>query len=202
MIIITGASRGIGFHIADILLSKGYEVLKVSKHSKNANERVDITNKIDCIKYFNYLKNNNIKIDAVINNAGIQTFVNILNTNIELIKRDINTNLLGTIQFTNYMIPLLNDNAKIINVTTSSLLNEGMLDYFGYLLSKQGLVYYTQLLSKKLPDKYVVAVCPGWCNTDMAGNSPKSARKGADEIVWLIENDIVSGSFYSNKNIL
>lgn len=40
----------------------------------------------------------------------------------------------------------------------------------------------------------VDAVCPGHCRTDMGGpNAPRSAREGADTVVWLADRDITDG---------
>ena len=74
-----------------------------------------------------------------------------------------------------------------------------------YRVSKILVNAYTRLLAKRVAPKVtVVALCPGWCRTDMGGNSAtRSAEEGAEVAVFCAtSNSVESGKFYAeNKEI-
>jgi NAD(P)-dependent dehydrogenase (short-subunit alcohol dehydrogenase family) len=76
-----------------------------------------------------------------------------------------------------------------------------------YCMSKAALNALTVMLSHTTEgtDVLVNSVCPGWCRTDMGGpNAARSAKKGAETIVWLatLRKGSNSGGFYRDKTLL
>ena len=93
-IVITGASKGIGFQIANYLAKKNrYKIINISRsnstNKKILNYKCDISNYDDVKKVFDKIK----KIDVLINNAAIS---NISKNKIEDFKKIIETNLNGS----------------------------------------------------------------------------------------------------------
>ena len=77
-IVITGASRGIGFYLADFLYNSGSNLLLLGRSKKIKNKKLfnqykscDINNISQFKKTCNEFKNKFGKIDVLINNAGI-----------------------------------------------------------------------------------------------------------------------------------
>jgi len=71
-----------------------------------------------------------------------------------------------------------------------------------YSVSKIGEVALTRIFAKKFPDIQAIACCPGWCRTDMAGESaPRSAEDGADTPTWLALSPPAgaSGAFFGER---
>lgn len=71
-----------------------------------------------------------------------------------------------------------------------------------YGTTKIGVTLYTRILAREHPGLSVTACCPGWCRTDMAGQSaPRTAEEGADTPVWLAttEEPVQSGQFYAER---
>lgn len=127
-------------------------------------------------------------------------------TDIEDIKRVLETNYFGPMRVTKYLLPLLqkSTDGRIINMSSQmgeidSLKGGG---YASYRLSKTNLNMWTILLAGELKGAVKVnAMCPGWVKTDMGGQSaPRTVQQGADTAVWLAtEAKTETGKFFSNR---
>ncbi|KIZ07188.1 hypothetical protein MNEG_0762 [Monoraphidium neglectum] len=83
-----------------------------------------------------------------------------------------------------------------------------------YSVSKAALIRATQLLAEspdfKSKDASVVAVCPGWCATDMGNGSgdkvgikpPRTSEQGANSIVLAAGDKVPNGSFSFDGELL
>jgi len=76
-----------------------------------------------------------------------------------------------------------------------------------YGMSKAGLTMATRLMARENKTKGVLinAVCPGWCRTDMAGDSaPLSAAEGALRVLlpaFLPVGDTTTGKFFHENKV-
>lgn len=196
VILITGASRGIGKAAALKFAKEGAIVIVNYKNNKKAAESValeiakfggkatcvqsDISKYDEIKKIANYIEKTYGRLDVLINNAGIvydREFEEIkYEESLEIIK----TNMLAPLFLSQELAPLMlkSGNAKIINVSSTS----GMYDFnpgtADYAMSKAALVSLTKDLSMKYAPKIRVnAVAPGWVNTDMNKDLPKDFVK-------------------------
>lgn len=120
-----------------------------------------------------------------------------------------NTNFMGPIRMSKFLLPLLkkSDDARIINLSSgmgelSSLRSGG---YGAYRLSKTSLNAFTILLASELESAVkVFAMCPGWVQTDMGGKgAPRTVAQGAETAVWLAtDSKPVTGKFYRDKKVI
>lgn len=208
-IIITGANSGLGFETAKkIAKNKDYEVIlacrNIDKANKAKEEIIDATNNTNVIamkidtsslesvkNFVKDLKKMNKKIYGLINNAGISPMGHdgLSKEGIEIVCA---TNYLGHFLLTHLLLPYLEENAKIFNVTSDMHNPPGELKWVDpellfyplendrkkYSYSKLCNIYFTYELDEKLRQdnsKIIVnAFNPGMMNTNFSGghNSP------------------------------
>ena len=159
LIMITGCNKGVGFGILENLAinRSGYKFLMAVRSLKrgeeavqelkslvhNIEERVtlrelDIANSASIDSFVQWIKEKGIKVDCLVNNAGIAIKTNKLNHHIT--KETFQTNFYGTVELTEKMLPLLPEHAKIINITTDTASFGTLKDpNFHSKLDKQGL---------------------------------------------------------------
>jgi 3-oxoacyl-[acyl-carrier protein] reductase len=195
-IFITGASRGIGKAIAlkfgslntpqtfYITFNKNrqeaYDVaneLVRYGHSVNPIE-LDVTNRIRIKEVVDYLISQNIKIDVLINNAGITQDRSLKKMSDDEWDAVIAVNLTGIFNVTKALLPLMNDDASIINITSII----GIMGNFGqvnYAASKAGVIGFTKALAKEVARNRirVNAIACGFVDTDMTKAIPEDIRK-------------------------
>lgn len=218
-ILITGANRGIGNEIAKQMCNLGWHVIATAqdltqlKQSLTAQAdnltllAMDVTNKSSIDKVYTTLKEKEIQLDVLINNAAIGIGNSTATSgNIEEAKSIFEVNFFGAWQVTSTLLPLLKKNAgaSIINISSGmGALADLTSGYAGYRLSKTALNSLSILLSNELKvDKIIVhAMCPGWCKTAMGGeNAPRTVEQGAETAVYLATQPALpTGRFWRDK---
>ena len=186
IILVTGASRGIGREIAYTLAKEGNTVIanynkskdmaeSLKEISKNENLNIDIykadvSNREDVKEMINYILNKYKRIDVLVNNAGIdqeKMFQDITDNDWnEVIK----TNLYSVFCVTQEIIPNMvsNKSGCIINISSIYGIKGGSCAAL-YSASKAGIDGITKSLAKELgPSKIRVnSIAPGYIDTDM-----------------------------------
>ena len=190
-VLITGASGDIGAIIADKFARNNSNI--IYHYNKNENQGVlnglstltqvlpvkaDLTNQAEIENLVKVSVKTFGKIDVVVNNAGISSSVLAVDEKYESINSVISTNLVSVIYLTSLLIPHLNENASIVNI--SSIWGEfGASGETSYSASKAGLIGYTKALSKELGPSgiRVNAVAPGLIKSKMNNNLSKKAQQ-------------------------
>ena len=199
VVIITGASRGIGFEIAKkflicgsnlVICSKNANRLKKSfnkllkikkKKQKIYYRKIDVSSERDVKKLINFTINKLKKIDILINNAGIYgPKGNIESINWQKWKETIEVNLYGSIMLCKEIIPHFKkrNKGKIIQLSGGGAAAPlPMLS--GYAVSKVGIVRFVEGLSEELKNYRIDinAVAPGTINTGMLNELLKAGPK-------------------------
>lgn len=172
-IVITGASRGIGFFLADRLQAEGFHVIGIARNFfSNTNfEQIscDVGSFDDVASAFSEFKRDK-SIYGLINCAGVLHTKPVFTLTEKEIYETISTNLLGTIHCCKHIIrPLVaNGTGRIINFSsiaaTCALSGDSV-----YSASKAGVEVFTKSLAKELAGKAITANCvaPGIIKTDM-----------------------------------
>ena len=183
-ILITGAASGIGKATTEILLNKEYNVFAIDivecePHNNLKSFICDITNDEQISMVINYFKINNIKIDAIINVAGIHKMTSLVENNFNDLKKLIDINLLGTMNVNNKFHPYLEKNGKII-IVTSEVAPFDPLPFNGlYNVSKTALDSYAQALRQELNllNQKVITIRPGSIKTPLSDGSLTDTAK-------------------------
>lgn len=193
IVIITGASSGIGSQLVRILLGYGCRVVGVSrdeakakKFAKSLNSSrysfycFDVGIKSEWEKFIEYLNENNIIPDVIINNAGVlPPFRRASDTPIETYEKVIQINYLSAVYSYNYLLPLLKNSTTptVVNVASSSAL-ASLIGTSAYTASKTALRAHTECIIRERKDLYVALVCPGFAKTDIFRDQKQTASEG------------------------
>lgn len=213
-VIVTGSSRGIGLAISRKLLQiQDMEVIGTSttgNHQiKSEKFRCFPLNLGDPKSIANFVERiRNVPIDFLINNAGIllEKWDN-PEIDVNQLEKTFNTNLFGTIRLTENLMPQINVNGHIINITSNwGSFSEQGFDEFQphYKMSKAALNMYTKLLAKRIVSKKirVSSLDPGWVKTDMGGiEASRLPSDVANDLVELLHGEVESGFFWFNGEI-
>ena len=192
IILITGASRGIGREIAKRLSNKGYKVIanynrseeqakKLQEENKNIDiYKADVSKREEVKSMIQYIINKYGKIDILINNAGISEYKMFTDETDEDWNRVINTNLYSAFAMSREVIPNMvhNKNGCIINISSVWGIVGASLEVL-YSISKAGLDGMTKALAKELgPSNIRVnSIAPGIIDTDMNSNLTNETLK-------------------------
>lgn len=179
-VLITGASRGLGANFSKVLAADGFKILGVGRNKKNLETvisnlpnqnlghsyiEVDVTNEQEV-----HEKIGGLDIYGLVNNAGIASTKLLHQETKSNLSKIFETNLLGSINVSNAIIPTMikNKNGKIINI--ASTLGYRPLAYVGaYSATKSALIQVTKSQSIELA-RYnicVNALAPGYILTDI-----------------------------------
>ena len=185
VILVTGASRGIGRAIAIELASKGAAIaINYSKDDEGAKATLenviknggygklfkkDISNYNNCRELIDEVIGTFGKLDVLVNNAGISKFGLLMDMSLEEIDDLVNTNLMGAIYLSKLAINnMMRNGGNIINI--SSVWGEvGASCEVIYSATKGGLNLFTKALAKEVAsfNIRVNSVAPGVINTEM-----------------------------------
>lgn len=209
VVLITGANSGIGNALAKKLIAENYFVIGTSRNGKieNINSenlfvvQLDLTNQ-ESIDNANSLIRSNFKgIDILVNNAGIAPDLDKSNPDLESLRLTFETNVFGLVNFTETILDLVNQNGKILNISSimATLNMISKIDSTAYRMSKSALNMYTKTLSARLTDRNidVNSIHPGWVDTKLSTEgAPLTPEFSALGIFKLLESEMLTGTFW------
>ena len=176
-ILITGASSGIGKEAANFFSQKGYDVIGLSRKKPKGVEHsyyeCDLGNEEEIVKVASKIKKEHSHIDVLINCAGVGTGGAVEDTSYDHLKWTLNINVLGLVEVTKQLIPLLrqSSNGKIINL--SSVAGEISIPFqVAYSMSKAAIIKFSDGLKIELKP-FGIDVCsvlPGDTKTSFTQN--------------------------------
>lgn len=177
VVLITGASSGIGNSIGKYLVEKGYTVYGTSRNPKEKIKNgirfvaLDVTNKETIQAAVSEVLQQEGKIDYLINNAGMGITGPIEETPDEEIARAFDTNYFGAIKVIKAVLPSMRKNGGgfIINIT--SIAGYMGLPYRGiYSATKGALELTTEAFRMELKDFNIkmTNIAPGDFATNIA----------------------------------
>lgn len=180
VVLITGASSGIGQATAQLLEDKGFTVFGTSrKPDTNVHPYqmlpLDVRSDTSVQTAVQSILDQTGRLDVLINNAGYGQFGAIEENNIADMQVQFDTNVFGLMRVTNAVLPIMRRQAggRIINV--SSVLGHVALAYAGlYASSKFAVEGISEALRQEvLPfNIHVSMVEPSWVKSDFHFTAP------------------------------
>lgn len=178
VVLITGASRGIGEAMVREFARAGDQVIGVARTVSALEKNKDLAGYFECDvgnrdsvrEVMKAVSRKFGRIDVLVNNAGVAAENSWdASDDDSLWHQIIDVNLNGTYYFSKYALPMLVDGGVIVNIA-SVLGLFGVPDMTAYCSAKHAVVGLTRSLALKLaPRKIRVnAICPGWTKTQMA----------------------------------
>jgi NAD(P)-dependent dehydrogenase (short-subunit alcohol dehydrogenase family) len=171
-VIITGASRGIGFELTKLFLNANYQVIALTRHTETlealSNEKLqiistDLSSKMSIDKAVFAIKEKHQTIDFVINNAGTlvnKPFEDILYSDLE---KTFQVNVFAPFYLSQQLLSVLGKKTKAHIVNISSIGGfQGSVKFAGlssYSSSKAALVGLTECMAEEFKEKNITVNC-------------------------------------------
>ena len=179
--LITGATGGIGMAIVDIL-SKKFNLILVARNEEKLEQlssknnsvlqhiKCDLSNPNEIKRLIEKINMENLAIDVLVNNAGINDDSLFLRMNTEKWENVINTNLSSNFHLTSHISKLMIKKkwGRIINIT-SVVGHTGNLGQANYCASKAGIIGMSKSIALELAKRNVTVNCisPGFIESNM-----------------------------------
>ncbi len=173
MIVVTGASKGLGRAICERLLSNNIEVCGLARNAADArfaSIRCDVSSYEQVKAVARQLRRDGACLDGLINAAGIASMNLAVTTPPEVTQRVIGTNLIGTIYCCQLFAPLMlrKRRGAIVNFSTIAVAL-GLKGESIYAASKAGVEGFTRAFAREMADFGISVNClaPGPIDTDL-----------------------------------
>jgi 3-hydroxybutyrate dehydrogenase len=201
-VLITGASRGIGFGIAQAFAAAGADLHIAAENDAiqaaaadlgATGHQVDVTRNGEVAAMAGRIG----AVDVLINNAGLELMTPLDDASAEnetAFRRIIEINILETFLVTRAVIPVMRTGGAIIN--TASVWGRVAEPLFSaYVASKHAVIGLTKTWAKELGPNgiRVNAVCPGWVRTEASMRSLGRMAERADRPEAELLDEIVAG---------
>jgi len=222
VVIITGASSGIGKALAYEMASRGArvviaartsDVLKtieqdlLSKDKSVMAVTADVSREEDCRNLINATVQKFGRIDVLINNAGISMRAIFADADLAVIARLMNINFWGTVYCTKFALPyLLESEGSVVGVSSIAGF-KGLPGRTGYSASKFAIHGFLETLriENLKSGLHVMIACPGFTSSNirktalaadgsLQGESPRDegSMMSAEEVAKRITRGVIS----------
>jgi len=196
--LVTGASSGIGLAISRELAGRGYPLLLVSNEEEKIAETagetgkeygvrtiplyIDLAQRDSAQKILDYCENNNIKIEILVNNAGIFFFRDITDTAPERIETVINLHVLTPSLLCRYFAEQMSRENRIGYILNMASIAAWMMmpGITLYNATKSYLRCFSRAMRSEMYNRnvYMTTVCPGAVATGLYGLAPRYMKLG------------------------
>ncbi|MDD3224811.1 MAG: SDR family oxidoreductase [Clostridium sp.] len=183
-VLITGASGGIGYEFVKLFAKDGYDIVLVARSEDKLNRiksefndvnvtviSKDLIKKDSAVELYKEVKERNIKVDVLINNAGFGLMGEFEKLDIEKQVSMIELNNRALTELTYYFLTDMKKrgSGKILNVASTAAFQPGpnMAVYFA---SKAFVLYFSEALVEELKGSgvTVTTLCPGPSKTNFS----------------------------------
>lgn len=215
-IVIIGASRGIGFELAQILstknqvlaFSRNIEKLKIIEQKQLKVESIDISSNEFEATLADKIKKHFSHVDILINNAGTLVNKPILEINHQDIIKTFQTNVFGIIKVCQTTIPFMKKGGHIVNIGSMGGF-QGSSKFSGlsiYSASKAAIANFSECLAEELKDQNIKVNCLalGAVQTEMLNEAfpGYQAPLAAIEMANFISDFSLNAHHYINGKII
>ncbi|BFU43935.1 SDR family oxidoreductase [Krasilnikovia sp. MM14-A1004] len=236
--LVTGANQGIGYAIGTGLGALGYRVAVGARDAVRRDTAVeklraagvdafgvplDVTGDQSVTGAAELIERQAGRLDVLVNNAGISGQLGAdwvqdpTTLDLDLVRRVVETNVVGVIRVTNAMLPLLrrSSSPRIVNISSSvgsvTLQADPEVEVgpvmAAYAPSKSFLNAVTVQYARQFAGTNILinATCPGLVATAFTGfHGPRTPAQGAATAIRLatLPNDGPSGAFFDDEGVV
>lgn len=194
VIIVTGASRGLGAATARLVAGLGAAVVLNGRDLEALNQVAhsiqppagpvlvvlgDISRLQSCQEIVRQTVASFGRIDGLVNNAGIvEPIASLAEGDPADWERNLAVNLLGPMMLTQAALPFLRaSHGRVINVSSGAAVNP-VAGWGGYCAAKGGLNQFNRVLAVEEPEVTAIAFRPGVVDTEMQAQIRRSGEAG------------------------
>ena len=167
IILITGASSGIGKALSEFFSVRNHTIIGCSRNIETDIKfdeayKCDITDEYSVKRMFMGIRKEFGHIDVLINCAGIASMNHIATTPIDTFRRIMETNFIGTVIMTREAVKNMLESGRIINFSTVAV-DLNLEGEAAYVASKAAVEAFTKVAAKEFAhrDITVNAISPG-----------------------------------------
>jgi short-subunit dehydrogenase len=189
VVVITGASKGIGAELARRLAAKGSKLVLAARSEKELEEvaaackklgasvvtvKADVTTERDCQAIVAGAMVAYGRLDALVNNAGATMWARFEDIeDMEILKRIMDVNYMGAVYCTKHALPLLKQSKGLIVGISSLAGRTGVPTRTGYSAAKHAMTGFFDSLRIELEDAGVAVtmIYPGFVATGIRENA-------------------------------
>ena len=157
-LVITGSSRGIGFAIVQQAIQAGHRIYSLSRNIQTLKKSdllnpyaIDLSDENAVADFANMLKQEGVRIDALINNAGAFKNIPFSETTTAVFESIYRINVFGLASLTRMLLPLINSKGQVLNISSMGGV-DGSSKFPGlaaYSSSKGAVNTLTELLAEE-----------------------------------------------------
>lgn len=206
--VVTGGGRGIGLAIATALAAEGARITLMGRDEARLNKtagtlpiaqavRCDVTSEASVAAALDQATRDFGPAAILVNNAGAAESAPLARTSLELFRRMLDVNLVGTFLCSRAALPDMLDAGfgRIVNVASVAGL-KGAAYVSAYCAAKHGVIGLTRALAMETATKGITvnAVCPSYTDTDMTRRAianiiEKTGRSAAEAEAELVRKN-------------
>jgi short-subunit dehydrogenase len=204
VIVITGASSGIGKALADAALRQNAMVAVCARNIEKLQQifaredhifcfKADVSREEDCKKFIYAVLEKWGRVDVLINNAGISMRALFEDADLSVIRELMDINFWGTVYCTKYALPSIRKNKGEIIGVSSIAGYRGLPGRTGYSSSKFAMQGFLEALRTELlhTGVHVMWVSPGFTSSNIR-NVARSADGTTQKETPLAEDKLMS----------
>lgn len=170
VVLITGASKGLGLHLAKTMLDLGAIVIGLYNNTLIPLVMIDaykcdLKSENDVIGLFGYIKHVYGKIDYVINCAALSLDSDITEKTKDEFMEVLEVNLVGTFLICKEALKIM-QSGVIVNISSTNATTTYSPISMDYDASKAGVENLTKNLALRFPNVKICALAPNWIATE------------------------------------
>lgn len=219
-ILVTGASRGIGYETALTLANEGHTVIATARSAGKLKELSD-TNEAGTIKpvtadltlekdiqNLGQVLSEYTTLDGIINNAGLVHKESFMDTDISVFQKLMDVNLFGIVRLVQAAKPYLKNGSHILNISSMSGF-QGSEKFGGlsaYGAAKAAVIGLSEVMSAEFAEDGIAVncLCLGAVQTEMLAEAfpGYEAPVSAQEMGNYVADFILTGHQFYNGKVL
>jgi len=222
VIIITGASSGIGKALAEIFIRDGNKVVIAARQLDRLEElrnsfplhldkiravACDVSKEEDCKKLIEETVNAFGGIDVLVNNAGISMRALFAETDLSVIRKLMDINFWGTVYCTRFALSnLLKSKGSVVGISSIAG-KKGLPGRTGYSASKFAMEGFLETLRVENLKKglHVLLACPGFTasnirNTALSKDGSPQGESPRDESSMMQADEVAAAIYKAIEN--